>query len=173
MRWTIALLMAMFACSVAQADVFEWVDPKGVTHFTDDLNKVPAKYREKAKRRESATGDEGAASESLPRPAPGPASGEQKSMLYGGHDETWWRASFKALRDEMQGIQDKLPAKREELVALHRKRLVYQQARDRVSYYDMKGEIEKDEARIKEIEGQLTSLDADATKAGVPFEWRK
>jgi hypothetical protein len=196
MRWTIALLIAVFACSAAQAEVFEWVDPQGVTHFTDDLNKVPAQYREKVKRRAPVTGEKGAAPESPP-PGPESAPGAQKAESYGGHGENWWRASFKALRDEMKGIQDKLPGKREELTRLHRRWLISMgrtpkagestsdpdsyatksalstPGQHRVAYYDMKGEIEKDEARIKEIEDQLTSLDAEATRAGVPFEWRK
>jgi len=37
----------------------------------------------------------------------------------------------------------------------------------------MKAEIEKDEARIKEIDQQLVSLEADADRGGVPSEWRK
>lgn len=45
--------------------------------------------------------------------------------------------------------------------------------RNRAAYYAMKDEIEKDEARITDIEGELASVDAEATKAGVPFGWRK
>jgi hypothetical protein len=205
MRWTIALLMVLFACSVAQAEVYEWVDGQGVVHFTDQLDKVPARYREKVKRRESVTGEKvtvpstpvpPSMTESLPR--------EQKAELYGGHGKEWWHASYKALRDERKDIQDKLPEKKETLTKLRHQWVVSMgrtpkagETRDdrftkpppeeketvshslstpgkhREAYYDKKAEIEKDEARLKEIEQQLVSLEADADRGGVPFEWRK
>ena len=205
MRWTIALLMVMFACSFAQAEVYEWVDSQGVVHFTDQLDKVPARYREKVKRRESVSGEKADVS---PTPAPPPVTEslprEQQSGLYGGHDEAWWRLRYKALRDEIKVIQDQLPEKRETLTQLHRKWVISMgrtpkagETRDdkfikpppeeketlshalgtpgmhREAYYDKKAEVEKDEARIKEIEQQLDSLNADADRGGVPFDWRK
>ena len=198
MRWTIALLMVMFACSFAQAEVYEWVDGQGVVHFTDQLDNVPASYREKVKRRESVSGEK---VNVAPTPAAPPAAEsapqEQKAELYGGHDRNWWLSSFKALRDERKDIQDKLPEKKETLTKLHRRwvismgrtpkegestsnpeNYITQSAlstpgKHREAYYDKKAEIEKDEARLKEIEQQLASLEADADRGGVPFEWRK
>jgi len=196
MRWMIVLLITVFACSAALADVYEWVDREGVTHFTDNLDKVPAKYREKVKRRESVAGEKGEATQ-VQSPPPEPVSEKPKAAVYGGHDENWWRSGFRSLQEELQHIKEKLPEKREELTKLRRQWIVSMgrtpkegestsdpenyvtksalstPGQHRVAYYEKKGEIEKDEARIKEIEGQLTSLDADATRAGVPFEWRK
>jgi hypothetical protein len=205
MRWTIALLMVMFACSFAQAEVYEWVDGQGVVHFTDQLDKVPARYREKVKRRESV----GSEKENVPpAPAPPPATEsalqEQKAELYGGHGKEWWHAGFKALRDEFKVIQDKLSEKKETLTKLHRQWVISMgrtpkegetredrfikpppdekeglshalstPGKHREAYYDKKAEIEKDEARLQEIEQQLASLEADADRGGVPFEWRK
>ena len=198
MRWTIALLMVMFACSFAQAEVYEWVDGQGVVHFTDQLDKVPARYREKVKRRESVSSEK---VEVSPPPAPPPvtesAPREQNAELYGGHGKQWWHASYKALRDERKDIQDKLLEKKETLTKLHHQWVVSmgrtpkngENASDpanyvtqsalstpgkhREAYFDKKAEIEKDEARLKEIEQQLVSLEADADRGGVPFEWRK
>ncbi len=36
--------------------LYQWIDGKGNAHITDDLNKVPSKYRSKAKRLESTEG---------------------------------------------------------------------------------------------------------------------
>ncbi len=36
--------------------LYQWIDGKGNAHITDDLNKVPSKYRAKAKRLESTDG---------------------------------------------------------------------------------------------------------------------
>ncbi len=198
MRWTIALLMVMFACSFAQAEVYEWVDGQGVVHFTDQLDNVPASYREKVKRRESVSGDK---VNVAPTPAPPPRTEslprEQNAELYGGHGKQWWQASYKALRVELKDIQDKLPEKKETLAKLHHQWVVSMgrspkngespsdpanyitqsalstPGKHREAYYDMKAEIEKDEARIKEIDQQLVSLEADADRGGVPSEWRK
>jgi hypothetical protein len=198
MRWTIALLLVMFACSFAQADVYEWVDSQGVVHFTDQLDKVPARYREKVKRRESVSGEKVDVSPTLaPPPVTESLPREQKAELYGGHGKEWWHANFKALRDEFKGIQDKLSEKKETLTKLHRqwvismgrspkdgestsdpgnyvsKSALSTPGKHREAYFDKKAEIEKDEARLQEIEQQLASLEADADRGGVPFEWRK
>ncbi len=38
--------------------LYQWIDGKGNAHITDDLNKVPSKYRAKAKRLETTEGTE-------------------------------------------------------------------------------------------------------------------
>ncbi len=38
--------------------LYQWTDNKGVAHITDDLNKIPAKYRSKARRLETTEGTE-------------------------------------------------------------------------------------------------------------------
>lgn len=212
MRWLIALVITMFAFSAAQAEVYEWVDGQGGVHFTDNPNKVPARYRKKVKIRESVTGGETTAPPSpAMTPTPQPAPPEQKAELYGGHGENWWRTTFKALRKELKDVQEKLPGKRDALEKLHRQYVIslgrspkpgetgesrfFKSPQEgttvvtpqdtltpnplsmiggkRIAYYEMMAEIEKDEARVKELEQQIASLETDADRAGVPFEWRK
>jgi uncharacterized protein DUF4124 len=197
MRWTIALLMVMFACSAAQAEVYEWVDGQGVVHFTDQLDKVPARYREKVKRRESVSGEKVTVPSTPAATSATESAHGQIAELHGGHGKEWWHASFKALRDERRDIEDKLPEKKEMLTKLHRQwvismgrtpkegestsnpeNYITQSAlstpgKHREAYFAKMAEIEKDEGRIKEIEQQLVSLEADADRGGVPFEWRK
>ncbi len=38
--------------------LYQWTDGKGVVHITDDLNKIPAKYRSNARRLETTRGTE-------------------------------------------------------------------------------------------------------------------
>ena len=48
MRYRLPVLIAAALCYVvspAHADTFFWTDERGTTHFTDDLGKVPAKFR--------------------------------------------------------------------------------------------------------------------------------
>ncbi|MDQ6967552.1 MAG: DUF4124 domain-containing protein [Mariprofundaceae bacterium] len=49
-----ALLMACCSVWVASAaDIYQWKDVSGITHFTDDAMNVPEKYRKTAKRKVS------------------------------------------------------------------------------------------------------------------------
>jgi hypothetical protein len=176
MRNFLLLLGIMVMVGAAHASTYEWVDSQGVMHFTDDSDKIPFKYRNKVRQLDLApVPGEKELPPAQPQQQPAvetiPAVDEAKS-LYGGHDATWWRAGFKARRDEMKTIQEALPDKKEKLNVLRRKRNLYQKSGDRTAYYDLLVEIEKDEARIKELQGQLADLDAEAAKSGVPQEWR-
>ena len=48
------LTIALFLCTIpalsVSADMFRWVDEKGVVHFTDNLHNIPQKYRASATR---------------------------------------------------------------------------------------------------------------------------
>lgn len=197
MRWLIGLLITMFTFTAVHAAVYEWVDSQGGVHFTDDLDKVPARYRKAVKTREPVTGREAVAPPAPQQPSPPAAPPEKAVALPGGHDESWWRARFSSLRAEISNIQNNLPEKKETLTKLHRKWVISKgrtpkagerlddvdsfvnksalstPGKHRVAYYAMKAEIEGDQARIRGLEEQLASLDAEATRAGVPFEWRK
>ena len=175
MKFCIVLCLALLAAVAADAGIFEWVDSEGVTHFTDNPENIPAKYQKKVKERDSAPPESPyvapAASPAPPPPSESKVGEEQR--LRGGHDEWWWRAGFSEIRRELDGIQGKLAGKREQLSILHRKRVIYQKARDRVAYNELDADIKRDEARVKELEDRLVTLEAEADRADVPQEWRR
>lgn len=179
MKFFSALFVLLFLVSFsAFAEMYEWVDNKGVVNFTDNPDNIPAKYRKKVKKRPSINFEEDKAEpagseKTQPSPKAVSAPAKAKAKLVGGHDEEWWHSRYSSLRKEMKEINDSLPGKREELVTLRRKMTIYQGARDRKAYYDKMAEIENDESRLKELGGQLDSLDFDASKVGVPLDWRK
>jgi hypothetical protein len=167
---TIFLLAGVLAmANVAIAGVYEWTDSQGGVHFTDDADKIPVKYRNKVREREQQPVIE---INDVPAQAVTPTV-QNNPPPYGGHDETWWRESYSALREEMQNIQDNLPDKRDKLTELRRKRAIYQKTSGRIEYYDMLKEIERDEARVKVLQKELDDLDGKAAKAGVPLGWRQ
>jgi uncharacterized protein DUF4124 len=177
MRKFLLLIGLMVMVAVAHAATYEWVDSQGVMHFTDDPDKIPVKYRKRARQldltpvaveKEQAPGQ----LQRQPVVETVPAVDKAKS-LYGGHDGMWWRESFKVRRDEIKTIRANLPNKKEKLNVLRRKRIIYQKPGERTAYYDLLAEIEKDEARIKEVQNQLADLDNEAAKSGVPQEWRQ
>ena len=169
MRIIFLLAGVMAIATVAVAGVYEWTDSQGGVHFTDDADKIPAKYRSKAREKELQP-----VTEIKDEPAAAITPTVQNSpSSYGGNDEMWWRASYSALRDEMKNIQDNLPDKRAKLTELRRKREIYQKTSGRIAYYGMLKEIERDEARVKELQQELADLDIKAAKAGVPLGWRQ
>ncbi len=179
MKYALFLILTVFLFSTnVQAALYQWTDDRGVINFTDNPDSVPAKYRKRVKKRPSINmeGDESGSiqqeGESPQTTEPAPAF-ENQPLLYGGHNEDWWRSQFKSLRSELKNIQDGLPAKKEELEAARRKMTIYAYPRYRKAYYDLLADIEKDNNRIKELNGQLESLDNEASRAGVPMDWRQ
>ena len=170
MRIFILLTVVMVMVAAADAATYEWTDSQEGSHFTDDADKIPAKYRNKA--RELVMTPAMAAPSQPQDQIVSPAVRENVSS-HGGHDEMWWRSSFQLLRDEMKNIQENLPVKRDKLLELRRQRTVYQKPDERIAYYDKLREIERDEARVTELQKQLDDLDTKAAKAAVPLEWRQ
>jgi|AMWB02.1.fsa_nt_gi DNA repair exonuclease SbcCD ATPase subunit len=175
MRYVLLLLILSFSVP-ASAEIYKWVDDKGVINFTDNRDAIPAKYRKKAlqisseKPKPSAVeqGGDGQSAE------PAQATEAQKSgTLYGGHDEDWWRERYASLRGEIKELQDNLPKKRQELEQLNRKYRLYTYSRNRVAYQEKADEIKSDEDRIRELMEKLNDLENEAGRAGIPFEWRK
>jgi hypothetical protein len=173
MKWIIVLVLVMFACPAVQAEIFEWIDGQGVVHFTDDLDKVPAKFRGKVQIKTPGAGrDGGATAEKVQPPGVAAPPPNVKKQLYGGHDENWWRSSFNVAQGELKKLQDQLAEKNQSLTELHRKRVIYQKPSDRVAYNALAEEISGDEEKLKALQAQFAALQAEADNAGVPQEWR-
>lgn len=172
-RFLAAALVVGLCCfaSVLQAAVYEWVDDKGVVNFTDNADKIPSKYMGKAKEKSPENSRITVTPSSTVDAPPVEKSGADGS--FGGFSKGWWKSRFSELRDEKKSIENSLLVKKEELNTLRRKKVIYQRGSDRIAYNEQHEEIARDEARIKELEEKLLALDADAAKAGVPFEWRQ
>jgi hypothetical protein len=164
------MLMVLLA-GVGQAATYEWVDAGGVVHFTDDPGNIPEKYRDKAKKQEN--GIQNIISEPAAPPAAATITDGMKEGANAGHDQQWWRSRYAELRNEIKGVREGVPKKKEKLGDLRRKRVIFQRGSDRVAYNDLAKEIAADEARLLELEEQLAALDQQAAKAGVPLEWRQ
>jgi hypothetical protein len=180
MKVTVILSMLFIGFSmIAHADIYRWVDSKGVVNFTDDIDTIPKKYQKKVKIISKGEASDGAAVTGPSQPsvqeAPKaqPVEQAQQQKTYGGHDEEWWRSQYAGLRGEIAQLQANLPSKRDEAEQLRRQLVIYTYARNRVAYQDKLAEIQRDEERISTLTGQLSDLDIQAAAAGVPFEWRK
>ena len=167
MKSLILLIGILVMCAVAHATTYQWTDNQGGLHFTDNLDKVPARYLKKVRKVDVQPVIQQPSQPAQQSIAPA------AQKIFGGHDEMWWRSSFKALRDEMKSIQDGLPGKKENLAELRRKYFIFSKPGTRTASNDLDAEIGNDEARIADLQKQLADLDDAATRAGVPQEWRE
>jgi hypothetical protein len=79
-------------------EIYQWVDEKGTSHFTDDLSLVPERYQNQVQKRKVST-------EPSPLPPPPVTTGEKKEdeILTSiperkdivGRGEEWWRMKAK------------------------------------------------------------------------------
>jgi hypothetical protein len=169
MRYFVLLAGVMFMVAVAHAEIYQWTDRGGEVHFTDNVDKVPPNYRSKVRKTDPEPVIQ---IKETPAEAIAPSMGNSPST-YGGHDEMWWRSSYRKLHEEVKNIQDNLPKKRDKLTELRRKKIIYSKPSGRIAYYDLLKEIDRDEARVTELQKQQANMDTEAAKAGVPLGWRQ
>ncbi len=167
-----ACLLVLLSFSFAYGEMYQWTDDHGVVNFTDNAERIPRKYRERARKVEVGPVTT-IPSESPSTPSQYAPPAPVGQGLYGGHDEDWWRGRFLAVRKRIEALQGGLAGKRNNLEQISRKRILYQRPQDRVAYYNLKGEIEQDEKSVADLQNELQVLDQEATTAGVPFDWRK
>jgi len=170
------VLLQLFPSAV-QAAFYQWDDAGGVTHFTDDPDKIPARYQKRAKKldlSEAPPAYRGAKPGAQPSPQGGaPSVIESAPLSYGGQSEQWWRNRFASLRGELQSLSEGLPDKQAKLSELRRKRAIYMRAQDREAVNSMQAVISADELRISELQKQIAELEGEASRSGVPTAWRQ
>lgn len=158
--------------SPVSAAVYEWVDDKGVVSYTDNMDKIPKKYLPKVKEKE--VGDSRiTVRPSSPVDTVAPRAQAPTVNPLSAGAKRRWTARYSSLREEKKALELGLVAKKEMLNTLRRKKVIYQRGRDRSAYNAQQEEIERDQARIQELEQRLAELDTEAARAGVPLEWRQ
>jgi DNA repair exonuclease SbcCD ATPase subunit len=169
------VLLLQFFPPRAGAAFYQWVDSAGVTHFTDDPDKIPGKYQKRAKKLKISE-EPSAVSPDKAQPATpgtGPKAAAPQPPGVNGQSEQLWRERFSELRGELKNLQTLLAEKQEKLVQLRRKRAIYMRAQDREAVNSMQAEIAAAEQRSADLQNQIDALDRQATAAGVPAKWRQ
>ncbi|MBU5637231.1 DUF4124 domain-containing protein [Geomonas sp. Red69] len=163
-------LVSLLAPPPARGAFYQWTDAEGVVHFTDNRTNIPKQYRDKAHRvdvSDSAPAVVSPGTESVSRPAPPPMTAP------GGHDESWWRERFRALRIELKTLQDERAGKEQQLVELRRKHTIFHRSRDREAVNTMEAQVSAVDAKISDMLNRIAALELAAAQAGVPVEWRQ
>jgi len=103
-RILIIILFFLFISEISFAEIFKWVDEKGVYHFTDDILQVPEKYRSKVKKMELPEGIEETKAEEESTP-------KNKEEVYKdrlGRGEDYWKARVEGWRKKLKDYQEEL-----------------------------------------------------------------
>lgn len=163
----IFLAVLVFASS-AQAQVYQWEDEEGTIQMADDLQKVPERYRERA--REIPLPQE--TEESPPPPALPDESTADPSMEevdHRGRDRAWWHAQMEKWRRKRAEAEQKLADAEGRLGQILRVNptvaLMQEAAAVREKIARLQEEVQEAERMLNE------ALPEEARKAAVPPGW--
>jgi len=178
MKKSVLLLVALaLLAGSADALMYSWTDEKGVINFTEDLGKVPAKYRKSVRKLDEEPppptqvieGNEpkkGESAEPKEKGAAGtPEQGEKKEKKsYGGKDEAAWKNEFGKLKADLQAAEEQL--------ADTRVRLTDTSKMPRQEYLSLQNTVKNLENRVEQLKKRLADLNQTADRAKVPAELR-
>jgi hypothetical protein len=166
MKKLLVVMLLLYPMS-ALAQTYEWTDERGTVSFTEDLGKVPKKYRKKVK---VIGGDENAAPQisviNEPAKVKSKVEEAQKGKkLYAGKDEGTWRNEFLAAKGDLQRAESEL--------AELRGRLTDTSKMSRPEYLATQSTIKRGEGRLEALQRKLDLLRESADRAEVPMEFRQ
>jgi len=167
------LLLASFA----QADtIYQWVDKKGVIHFTDQYEKVPAAYRDQAKKQTI---------EDSPRTSIVPPSGtpsrkdEEVSTSPLGQNEAYWRDRVRPWREKLAEAKTKYESANQKYLEKS-EQLSQRKFGSRTQYKmdifeldKLNVERKKYETEMNEANDALKKISREAEEARANPEWVK
>jgi len=179
----IPMRVAFPAQNGADSGLYQWTDEGGTVHYSDNPLKIPGKYEKGVKIRDSIKGKNSpdqTQKEKTAMQKPANTTGQ----LYGGHDEKWWRNRFSYLTAEIRMKKETLSEKQARLKKVHFKKVVSASIgkptvlagnprKNRAAYQELYHEIKSDEEMVAALEKELETLNAEASIAGVPLDWKK
>jgi hypothetical protein len=178
LKMFIFLILLTFVFPAYGANIYKWVDEKGVVNFTDDFNNVPSAYRGQVEVREYLTeGGSPLTASERPSPSVAPKPKEEiRADLY-GRDETWWREKVRPWRERLEEatknrdrIQNEIVRQAVELgTKTFWSRSQYQIQASGVAR--LKEEMTKYEAQIAEARDQLGKLSKEAEESKANPDW--
>jgi hypothetical protein len=100
------ILFIFFVFEISFAEVYKWVDEKGVSHFTDDIMQIPEKNRPKAEIIELS--EEAGKEESKGEGEVTPRGKEETQGDRLGRGESYWKGRVEEWRKKLRERQDRL-----------------------------------------------------------------
>jgi hypothetical protein len=163
MKKLLVVLLLLYPLS-ASAVTYEWTDQAGTVNFTEDLGKVPKKYRKKVK----VLGAEESGTPAIienSEPAKGktkelatPVTAKEQKPLHPKAETTF--------RNDYLNTKANLQATEQETTIL-RTRLADTSKLSRSEYLSLQNALKQNELRIQEQKRQLDQIREKADKAGI------
>jgi hypothetical protein len=176
MRYFILTLLLLALPALCSAQIYKWVDEKGQTGYSDDLGKVPAKYRDKAfvdEGQEPAVEIvEGSEPDKEPKKRTD-AKEEQKKdnkaqdkekPIFEGKSGEVWKKDFASQKFQVKSLEEQLVGIKERLADAGKM--------SRGEYLTLQNTQRDLEVRIEKAQKKLDALNEAAENAGVPAEYR-
>jgi hypothetical protein len=173
MRLILPIILSIFLLSqVSFAQIYKWVDERGVTHFTDDMTQLPEKHRPKAEGVQLPQENEDTKIEE--EPAPKKKEDSYKDRL--GRGEDYWRGRVDEWRKKLRELQDRfevLKTKYNELTERHNdSRSIATRTELRKERDKVKGEIDQCKVQIEEARSMLDKkIPEEAELYKAKLEW--
>jgi hypothetical protein len=172
----LALLLVSFTSPAGALTVYRWADSAGVVHLTDDPGKVPPPYRDRV---ETQVLEEVPGKPPQSPSGPPPTAEKAAPTDNDGHNEAWWQARVRPLREKLREAGDDYEKALQRFVEgaeqLSRMRFGSRtQYKSKIIELDGANEaVMKEKDRIAEIEEGLVRLSKEATEANANPDWLK
>jgi len=104
MKIILFIILLIFISTPGFAQIYKWVDDKGGVHFTDDVTKIPDKYRTK-------TDKIGVSEEKSETKIEGDPSSKRKEDAYKdqlGRGEEYWKNRVEEWKRKLKTAQEKM-----------------------------------------------------------------
>lgn len=164
-------LMLLVFSNAASGQLYEWIDESGSVSFTDDPDRIPAKYRNRAKPREGTmreTPEQKGAERG--KPAAPPAAPPAGPRFYDGRVLSWWQSTYDSRVKQLETLKGELARLQEEEVIARRKRITYGRLSDRKLREEKRDEVAAKEAQVKSAEQDLAEFRAYAERSGLSID---
>jgi len=104
MKTLTLILLFLFTATLSYAQIYKWVDEKGIVHFTDDITQIPEKHRGTVQELESRE-------EKIETKEEGEAPQKKQADSYKdrlGRGEEYWKGRVEESRKKLQSLQEKV-----------------------------------------------------------------
>jgi hypothetical protein len=108
MKYILLILLFIVTTKLAFAEVYKWVDDKGVVHFTDDIMQIPEKYQPLAEKMELPEGK-------IETKIEEDSISKKKQDIYKdrlGRGEEYWRGRAEEWRNKLKELQGRVESLR-------------------------------------------------------------
>jgi len=165
------MVLLLVISNTAYGQLYEWIDDSGSVNFTDDPDKIPAKYRNRVKPREDAVKESPDARGTVrEKAAAQPEVTPAGPKLYDGRGLSWWQTSYAERVKQVEALKGELSTRKEEQMIARRKKVTLSRMTDRKLLAQKTEEVAAKEAQMKNAEKDLAEFRSYAERSGLSVD---